>query len=80
MRATIAALSNHSALRLGILSSLGRLTLGIYAIHFAFVDMLRQSFKTGSLSWGGYFFAVLFLSVSTAWLLGRSRLTHRLVA
>ncbi len=80
MGATVAALSNHPLLRMGIFGGLGRLALGIYAIHFAFVDMLRQIFKTGSLSWGGYFLAVLFLSVSTVWLLGRSRLTRRLVA
>ena len=80
MGATIAALSNHPALRLGILSSLGRLTLGIYAAHFAFVDMLRQSFKTGNLPWGGYFLAVLILSVSTAMILSRQSFTRRLVA
>lgn len=79
MGATIAALSNHPFLRLGIFSGLGRLALGIYAVHFAFVDVLRQSLKTGSLSWGGYFLAVLFLSVSTALILSRHRLTSRLV-
>ncbi len=80
MGAAIVALSNHPFLRLGIFSGLGRLTLGIYAAHFAFVDILRHSFKTGSLSWGGYFFAVLFLSVSTALILSRHRLTRKLAA
>ncbi len=53
MGAAIVALSNHPFLRLGIFGGLGRLTLGIYAIHFAFVDMLRQSFK--GLPWELFF-------------------------
>ena len=80
MGATIAALSNHPALRIGILSSLSRLTLGIYAVHFAFVDMLREGFKAGALPWGGYFLAVLLLSVTTAMILSRQSFTRRLVA
>ena len=42
--------------------------------------MLRESFKAGTLLGGGCFFAVLFLSVTTAMILSRSSFTRRLVA
>ncbi len=76
--AATAALSNHRLVKFELPGKIGQLTLGIYAIHFAFVDLLWQSFK--GLPWELFFLAVLFLSVSTAWLLGRSRMTRRLVA
>ncbi len=75
--AAMVALSNHPLLRLEMFSGLGRLTLGIYAIHFAFVDMLSQGFK--SLPWELLSLAVLFLSVTTAMILSRNSITRRLV-
>ncbi len=77
--AALASLSNHPFLRLAILSSLGRMTLGIYAIHFVFVDLLKQSFKAWNLPWGFYFLAVLVLSVASAMMLSKNRFTRKLV-
>ncbi len=78
MGAAVAALSNHPILMLKIFGVLGRLARGIYAIHFAFVDMLRQSFKAGTLPWG-YFLAALVLSVAAATILSKHRLPRSLV-
>lgn len=44
--AAIASLSNHSILKNEALSAVGKLTLGIYAIHFMFVEMLRPISKS----------------------------------
>ncbi len=79
MGATIAALSNHPLLRLSIFSSLGRLTLGIYAIHYAFIDMLRHNTRNMHLPWEFYFFSVLALSVAAALLLSKNRYSKKLV-
>jgi surface polysaccharide O-acyltransferase-like enzyme len=76
----IAALSNHPALTSGGLVRYGQLTLGIYATHYVFVDMLRPLGKSAIPFWGlWYFFLVLSLSVVTAVILSRNRVARHLV-
>jgi surface polysaccharide O-acyltransferase-like enzyme len=43
---SIMALSNHQLVRIGQFSNIGKLTLGIYLIHFVFVDLLRPMGKS----------------------------------
>ena len=49
--AAMMALSNHPLLRWGRLSSTGRLTLGIYAVHLVFVDIIRPFDAAMSSPW-----------------------------
>jgi len=71
---SLMALSNHPLLNSQGLSVIGRYTLGIYAIHFVFVDMLRSIDKeVSSPVWEvGYVFIVFLLSVSITLLLSKS--------
>ena len=75
----MASLSNHRLIRFKALGNMGKLTLGIYAVHFAFVDMLGRNFRMEHLSWMFFLFAVCFLSISTALLLSKNRLSKKLV-
>lgn len=40
--AALIAFSNHASLRMDYLSRFGKYTLGIYAIHYIFVDILMN--------------------------------------
>jgi surface polysaccharide O-acyltransferase-like enzyme len=77
------ALSNSAWLSAKVLSSIGPLVLGIYASHYAFVDLLaplEAQFK-GHLSWEiGYVFVVFILSYSLSLLLSKHRLAAKLIS
>ena len=79
--AAIAALSNHRFLQNDALSDLGKLTLGLYAIHFIFVEMLRPIGKlTTSPFWElGYVILVLMLSVAAVMLLSKHKMARKIV-
>lgn len=76
------ALSNPPVLQIPQLSVVARLVLGIYAVHFAFIDLLRpldNMFST-QLWWGFvYPVSVFLLSFMVAFALSRSRFTKDLV-
>ena len=76
-----AALSNNPLIRNARLSDLGRFTLGIYAIHHIFVDLLRPVGRfTNSWLWQiGYVTLVLLLSLGSVMLLSENKLTRRIV-
>ncbi|MDR3629800.1 MAG: acyltransferase [Desulfocapsaceae bacterium] len=77
----VAALANRAFCRNAVLSGLGRYTLGIYAVHHIFVDLLRPLSRfTNSWLWQiGYVILVLLLSLSTVMLLSRNRLTRTII-
>ena len=68
------ALSNHPILNSRHLSNIGRYTLGIYAIHYVFVDMLHPvDAEVSNPAWEmGYVFFVFLLSVSITLLFSKS--------
>jgi surface polysaccharide O-acyltransferase-like enzyme len=72
--ASLMALSNHPLLNVKSLSILGKYTLGIYAIHFVFVDILRHyDRKISNPAWEiGYVFIVLLLSVGVTIVLSKN--------
>lgn len=78
---TMVALSNHPILQSKYLSKIGTMTLGIYASHFIFVDLFRPLDKLyNSAIWEiGYVFIVVVCSISTTYLLSKTRTTRRLV-
>lgn len=80
--AALAALSNHSILRIKMLGNLGRMTLGVYAVHFIYVDIFEPiDLITDNALWEiGYVILVLVLSVMTTLLLAKSKITKKLVA
>lgn len=75
------ALSDHSVLKSHLFSKVGRLTLGIYAVHAIFVSWLRPIYKiTDSVLWEIGSVAVVFvLSVISSILLSKSKITRKLV-
>ena len=77
----IASLSDHPVLKNKILAKIGRMTLGIYLVHYIFVDLLRPIDKlSDNVAWEiGYVLIVLILSVFTAFLLSRNKITKILV-
>ena len=79
--AAMIALSNIAFFRIRALEDLGKFTLGIYAIHFIFVDLLRPLGKlTNSAFWEiGYVFLVLLLSIGSVMLLSKFRITRQAV-
>ncbi len=81
MGVTLMALSGHPLLSGRHLATLGKYTLGIYAIHLFFVDLLRplDSVPSNPFREVGYVVAVLLLSAGSVLLLGRFRLTRPLV-
>lgn len=77
----MAALSNHGLVKIKALGQLGRITLGIYASHLIFVEMLKPVFA-GSDFWVvvlGYVAAVFILSVLFCLLLMRNQVTRKIV-
>lgn len=78
----LVALSNHRWLQGQRLSAIGRYTLGIYAIHFVFVDVFRgvRAITDSALWQLAYPLLVLLLSIMAALLMARSRLLRRIIA
>jgi surface polysaccharide O-acyltransferase-like enzyme len=79
--AAVSALSNIAFLRNKVLSNIGQFTLGIYAVHFIFVDMLRPIGKlTYSWLWEiGYVLLVLLFSTVSVIVLSKNKITRKLV-
>ena len=79
--AAMVGLSNHRLLDTRILGHLGRLTLGIYAMHFVFIDLLGGVDDIfNSPIWDlAYVALVLGMSVAISYVLSRSDLTRRFV-
>jgi surface polysaccharide O-acyltransferase-like enzyme len=76
------ALSNHPVLRSQSLGWLGKMTLGVYAIHFIYVDMFAYiDEKINTPIWElAYIFIVLTLSIITVIVFSKNRFTNRLVS
>ncbi|MEK7748383.1 MAG: acyltransferase [Nitrospirota bacterium] len=75
------ALSNHRIFRVPALSTIGRMVLGIYAIHVIFVDLFRVVDKQiDHPFWEiSYVILVLGLSVVSVVLLSKNRITQKIV-
>ena len=79
--AAMIALSDHPILRNRTLASIGQMSMGIYAVHVIFVDVLEPLGGQNSLLWGlGRATLVLALSVLMTKLLYRYRITRKIVA
>lgn len=78
---SMAALSNHPTMKSKTLSKIGRLTLGIYAVHLIFVDLFQPIDElTDSIFWElGYIAIVFALSIITSMLLTKSNITKKIV-
>ena len=78
----LVALSNSPFLSFRAFSPIGPLVLGIYAVHYAFVDLLEplNSILFGSTLWEvGYPISVFLLSVSTAYAMSCFSMTRQIV-
>ncbi|MBW2646221.1 MAG: acyltransferase [Deltaproteobacteria bacterium] len=77
----MASLSNHPALQNKMLSKIGQMTLGIYAVHFIYVDLFRGIDENiYSPFWEmSYVMLVLVLSVLSSILLSKNKITRKLV-
>ncbi|TAA46754.1 acyltransferase [Corallincola spongiicola] len=77
----VSALSNHPGLKSKTFSDIGKMTLGIYAVHFIFIDLLTPLDKVlDSVFWEvGYLIVVIYLSILAAKLLSKYKLTNRIV-
>lgn len=77
----LASLSAQWNISLKLLSNLGKMTLGIYAIHYIFIDLFYPFDKqTDAVLWEiGYVVLVFFLSSMVTTALSRIRLTRRFV-
>ena len=77
----VISLSNHVILRVRSFGSIGRMTLGIYAIHVIFIELLRPlDFALTSAMWEiGFVFIVLLLSIISTHALSKFKLTKRMV-
>lgn len=75
------AISEHRRAGVAALGAIGRMSLGIYVIHYAFVKMLRPIDRaTDAFLWQiGYVVLVLALSIVTVRLLSRHPTTRRIV-
>lgn len=75
------ALSNHSVLQSKYLSNVSRMTLGVYACHYIFVDLFKPLDKLyNSAIWEiGYVFIILIFSFFTTCVLSKNKITSRLV-
>lgn len=79
--AAVVSLSNHKLLRIPLLSGFGKLTLGIYAIHFIFVDLFSPFDYMGLAPlWEiSYVFIVLICSIISVKILAASKTFRRIV-
>jgi surface polysaccharide O-acyltransferase-like enzyme len=76
--AAVVALSDHPILQIKFLSRLGQLTLGIYAVHRIFVDLLNQI--PHSPSWEVIYVAIVFvLSALFSYALSKHNITKKFV-
>lgn len=77
----IAALSNHRWLQVPSLSKIGKMVLGIYAVHVIFVDSFRFiDAQTDNFIWEvGYVAAVFILSVIAVTLMARNKRLRKIV-
>lgn len=81
--AAMIALSNHPVLHVRNLSAIGPYVLGVYAIHYFFVDLFRNRHGFTNVRWLDeilYVFIVAALSFFGALILSRCKITKRLVA
>ena len=78
---TMMALSNHPILQIDWLARLGNMALGLYVVHYIFVDLFSEFNKLhDSIIWEvGYVFIVLLLSLLSAYVLSKNRFTKGLV-
>jgi len=78
---SLIALSNHPKLQSNFFSEIGRFTLGIYAIHYIFVEIFWSLFRyLNSPLWDIVFILlVLLLSVLSVFALSKNRWTKKLV-
>lgn len=79
--AALVALSNRTCLQHKSLSQLGKLTLGIYVVHFIYVDILKPFDLMNDGLWWEFFhiITVFLLSILTTVLLSKYKLTRKLV-
>jgi surface polysaccharide O-acyltransferase-like enzyme len=77
----LAALSNHPMLRSQTLSKIGQVSLGIYAVHYIFIDLLLPiDESTDAIFWElGFVMLVFALSLLTTLLLAKNTLTQKIV-
>ncbi|MBC7489895.1 MAG: acyltransferase [Glaciimonas sp.] len=79
----VAALSDQKNIRVSALARVGKLTLGIYAAHFIFVDLFHgvgnSEFGRGGIWQIAYVVLVLVSSIAIAKLMSLSALTKRFV-
>jgi surface polysaccharide O-acyltransferase-like enzyme len=75
------ALSNHRYLKIPILSKIGQMTLGIYALHMLYVDLFKpvSIAEFPILSDFVYIVLVLVFSIGSSLLLSKSNKTKKLV-
>jgi surface polysaccharide O-acyltransferase-like enzyme len=78
---SIAALSNHPVLRITPLARLGKYVLGIYVIHYLFVDLFEPIDKVVfNTFWElGYVVLVMLLSVFSVFILSKGKTTKKIV-
>ncbi len=75
------SLSNHPILKIKSISRIGQTTLGIYAIHYIFVDWLGPVDKASdSFFWElAHVPLVLTLSILASFILTKNKITKRIV-
>jgi len=78
---SIIALSNHPILKSTRLSKIGKMTLGIYAIHIIFVDLLKPLDRNidHPLWEVSLIFLILLFSIFSTHLLAKNKITRKLV-
>lgn len=78
----VIALSNHKRIQIDSLSSIGHLTLGIYLVHFIFVDVFQNvDADVNHPIWEvGYVFIVFALSALLTLILKKNKLSKKLVS
>ena len=77
------ALSNHPALCLRSVSRIGPFVLGVYAVHYFFVDVFRSRHGFSPVPWLNeilYLLLVFVLSILSVLAMSRFALTRKLVA
>lgn len=77
------ALSNHPILQVRHLAAIGPFVLGVYALHYFFVDLFRSRHQFTHITGLDeilYVLIVLVLSILGALTMARFKLTKRLVA
>ena len=79
--ATIAALSNHPIIQIPSLAKIGAMTLGVYAVHFVFVDWLKplDQYLNHAVWEIGYVVLVFVLSITTVWIIAQHPFGKRIV-